>query len=130
MNVTQFFKDAAGDLKSLRGRLEIQNAATRDKDDKADVAAWITAIDAREKCLIAFGAAYGPILQSAIDTGNSGQTHRIAVETPVYGVTAETDGWQMVSAHEFTVEPTIDRPREMTLAEKAKQDDLAGDNRS
>ena len=112
MNVTQFFKDCAADLKSLRGRLEIQNAATRDKDDKADVAAWITAIETRENCLIAFGAAYGPILQSAIDTGNSGQTHRIAVETPVYGVTSDYDGWEMVSAHEFTVEPVPERPKQ------------------
>lgn len=114
MNVTQFFKDCAADLKSLRGRLEIQNTATRDKDDKADVAAWITAIETRENCLIAFGAAYGPILQSAIDTGNSGQTHRIAVETPVYGVTADYDGWEMVSAHEFTVEPVPERPKQST----------------
>ena len=123
MNVTQFFKDCAADLKSLRGRLEIQNAATHDKDDKADVAAWIQALETRENCLIAFGAAYGPILQSAIDTGNAGLTHRIAVETAVYGVTADYDGWQMVSAHEFTVEPTMARPVEMTPAEKAKKDD-------
>lgn len=100
MKINSVLNGAAMNLRSLKGRLEVQRSATHDPSDKSDIAEWLEDTQNQIAALEAIASAYGPIIQSAIDTGMLGVTHRIAVQ-----VTEPENGtWVNVSTHDFTCE--------------------------
>jgi hypothetical protein len=100
MNIKNLLNNSAMHLRGLVGRLEVQLKATHDPSDKDDLREWIDDCRGQIGALNAVASAYGPIIQSAIDTGIRGLTHRILVQA----VHPETGAWADVSVHEFTVD--------------------------
>lgn len=100
MKINSILNGAAMNLRSLKGRLEVQRRATHDLIDKADIAEWLEDTQNQIAALEAIASAYGPIIQSAIDTGCQRLTHRITVQVTDPG----NGAWINVSTHEFTVE--------------------------
>jgi hypothetical protein len=103
MKIEKIFLNSALYLNSLARRLVIEAKALRTVSDKEEV------FEQSEHCvtlaegLDAINAAYGPILQSAIDVGMSGKTHKIFVMVRNPEATGDML-WSLVSEHEFKVE--------------------------
>ena len=108
MNIKNLLNNSAMHLRGLVGRLEVQLKATHDPSDKDDLREWIDDCRGQIGALNAVASAYGPIIQSAIDTGIRGLTHRIVVQTvkTKYSEKGEVVycEWEDVSSHEFTVD--------------------------
>lgn len=100
MNIKNLLNNSAQNLRGLIGRLEVQANATHDPSDKADLQEWIEDCRNQIAALSAVASAYGPIIQSAIETGIAGHTHRVLVQMGH----PETGAWADVSVHEFTVD--------------------------
>jgi len=104
MNIDKLLKESASNLKSLSARLDIQAGATRDRDDKTDIAEHSMQCMQQVLALNAIRAAYGPIIQCAIDSGCRGRTHRIVVQEVQQLHEDGSPIWRDVSSHEFTVD--------------------------
>jgi hypothetical protein len=104
MNIKNLLINSAKNLKGLMGRLEIQASATRDRCDKADLLELIKECDYQFDALKAIAIAYGPMLQSAVNIGTQGHTHRIVVQVYAHPKDSSHDSagsWSTVSTHEF-----------------------------
>lgn len=104
LQVKKLLESSALNLRTLAQRLSVQLSATRDKGDKDDLQEWIDAIKSQAGALDAVAAGYGPILQSAIDTGAHGFTHKITVAQRAESKLTGEEIFVTVSEHLFTVD--------------------------
>lgn len=104
MNIKTLLNNSAQNLKGLIGRLEVQANATHDPSDKADLQEWIEDCRNQIAALSAVASAYGPIIQSAIETGIAGHTHRVVVQRFKEPPQFKGEEWEEISSHEFTVD--------------------------
>ena len=104
LQVKKLLESSALNLRTLAQRLSVQLSATRDKDDKNDLQEWIDAIRSQAGALDAVAAGYGPIIQSAIDTGVQGKTHRITVSERAESKLTGEEIFVVVSEHTFMVD--------------------------
>lgn len=103
MQIQKLLMSAAANVKTLGQRLSVQASATHDPSDRADINEWIEACNSQEQTLAAIAAAYGPIIQSSIDTGCAGLSHRIKVEYLSKSALTGVEIFVNVSEHIFEV---------------------------
>jgi hypothetical protein len=104
MQIKSVLNGAALNLRSLKGRLEVQRSATHDPSDRADMEEWIVDTQRQIEALEAIATAYGPIIQSAISTGLMGKTHKISVHERAESKLTGEEIFVLVSEHVFSVE--------------------------
>lgn len=104
MQVKNLFANVSQNLKALIGRLEVQRNAMHNPSDKADLSEWIDDCRAQAMALEAIAAVYGPVIQSALNAGVAGYSHRVTVaQQHVYNPETGEKIWQEISSHEYEV---------------------------
>jgi hypothetical protein len=104
MNIEKILLNSANHLHSLANRLFIEAQAVRTNHDREDVVQNANECGDLADGLKAINAAYGPILQCAVDVGLSGKRHKIAVFEERDSDITSSKVWYAVSEHKFTVE--------------------------
>lgn len=113
MKIKQVLNDGATSVASLAHRLQVQLGATRTPQAiKKELKEWIADLAQLQSALNMIGEAYGPIMQSAVDVGMAGYSHRVAVEVlkpaPTDGPNDGFPEWIEISEHIFTLENTTE----------------------
>ena len=103
MQIQKLLMSASANVRTLGQRLSVQASATHGPSDRADLNEWIQDCDAQAQALTAIAAAYGPIIQSAIEMGCSGLSHRIKVEYRSKSALTGEEIFVNVSEHIFEV---------------------------
>lgn len=101
MKIQKLLNTAAASCLLLAGRLAIQRRATHDPSDKNEISEQIEEIRQVSEGVKVVANAYGPILQSAIELGTLGVTHRIVVQSRPAFVDKPNSNWVVVAVHEF-----------------------------
>jgi hypothetical protein len=104
MDINKLLLSAALNVRTLGQRLSVQMSATHDPQDKAELREWIEACQSQSDALKTMASAYGPIIQSAIETGIAGKTHKIVVSERAESKLTGEEIFVTVSEHLFTVD--------------------------
>lgn len=111
MKIDNLLHFSSAMLISLAHRLDIQAKAQHsDKDLQAETEEMSNDCRISAEALAVVAQAYAPIIQSAVDTGIAGHTHRIAVQilNPEYDAGYDDPiAWTDVSIHTFEVSKEV-----------------------